>query len=95
MSIVHQSPVVSYSPFPPRLMLCAPRIAGLLCAPKAVPPPTPTPPVSHMARVAAYLEIASARLQARYERIDAEVEAMRLAYGMRPREITITGRTPQ
>ncbi len=87
MGILPQSPVVSHSSFPPRLMLCAPKIAGLLSAPKAVEPPTPRE--ARIARMAAYIEMASARLQTRFAEIDAKTEALRAAYNIRPREITI------
>ncbi len=86
MGIVSQSPQNSHSSFPPYLMLCAPKIAGLLCAPKVVQPP---PRQSSLERIAAYLEIASARLQARYDEIDIRIDAMREAYGLPPREITL------
>lgn len=89
MRIVPQSVSATYCLFSVYPLLCAPRVAGLLCAPKpAVAPPTNR--TSAMSRVAAYLDVTSARLTTRYASIDAEVEAMRLAYGIRPREIVMT-----
>ncbi len=93
MSIVPQSPIVSHSSFPPYLMLCAPKIAGLLCAPKEVPPPPPRR--SAFEQLIAILESSPARMQASYDEIDAKIEAIREAYGIRPREIIITGTVPQ
>ncbi len=87
MGIVTQSPPVSYSPFPPRLMLCAPRIAGLLCAPKEVK----SPQQLRRERIAAFFEESYARLQIRYAEIDRKVNAMYEFYGLTPPEIIING----
>ncbi len=94
MSIVSQSPIVSHTSFPPYLMLCAPKIAGLLCAPKEVPPPSPSRR-SAFDLLIAVLESSPARMQAQYDEIDARIEAIREAYGIRPREIIITGTVPR
>jgi len=89
MRIVPQSVSASHCLFPVYPLLCAPRVAGLLSAPKPIAA-TPKPRSNALSRVAAYLEVASARLTARYASIDAEVEALRLAYSIRPCEIIMT-----
>ena len=90
MRIVPQSVSASHCLFPVYPLLCAPRVAGLLCAPKPVAALF-TPRNNATSRVTAYLEFAAARLTSRYASIDAEVDALRLACGIRPCEIIMAG----